>query len=173
MIRIVKIGILLVVVITGYWLINRSGSKAKINYSTTAKNPQAIVDKKQHKQGKYLGFDFWPGYELRDNLTESKDAEGFLLLGPSGNSEQWTINLSPGSKLAENSGVIMRRVKNDLYQEESFHKGWIFSKRDSVEMVYLEDGPSGLLSVAVTANTNDDRLKHKFEEFVTGIIRKE
>lgn len=150
----------LIVVVGIVWWSNRS-SKGTINYTKIEAKPTAT---NSHFQDNNLAFDFWPGYQVRKNGENN-----YTLIGPSGASDLWTIMLTKNASLGENSGVMMRRAKSDIYDEVPYQSGVIFTNKNESEKVYFGKTKSGLLSVAVTNFADSTEIEKKMEEMVGSI----
>lgn len=152
-----KIIAVLLVIVLVIVVVNFLPNKGTISYK---KNDAGTVktEAKINFKGDKISFDYWQGYEVRKNAENI-----YGLVGPSGKADIWTIMVTENSTLDENSAVIMRRIKNEIYVEKPFKNGVVFSTGN--EKVYFEETENGLLSVAVTNLADGD----KFEELVNSV----
>lgn len=151
--------IISILIISGivWWLAARP-SQGKITYKKN--EVKEIVESKKRFEGENISFDYWPGYEVRVNGEDN-----YSLIGPSGKSDVWAIMITKGVSFDESSGVIMRRVKKNVYEEIPYKKGVVFFNKNDGEKVYFENTKKGLLSVAVVNLAE----MNKFEELVESI----
>lgn len=156
-----KIIVVLLVIVLVIVAVNFLPNKGTISYK---KNDVGSVkaEAKINFKGKKINFDYWTGYELRSNSTTE---DNYSLIGPSGKTDIWTIMLVKNSTLDESSGVIMRRIKKEIYEEMPYKNGVVFVNKDAGEKVYFENTADGLLSVAVTNLADGD----KFDELINSV----
>jgi hypothetical protein len=157
-----KIGLFLVLIliIVVLWVLFNKPSQGEITYKQTTLSPTPTGIIKRY-EGQNLTFNFWDGYEVRQNSENN-----FTLLGPVASTEQWTIMLTAQSTIDENSGVILRRVKKDIYKEIVYEEGIMFVNESEAERVYFKNTNKGLLSVAAV-RMNDE---NKFGELIKSIL---
>lgn len=161
----VEWAVLAVIVVVGLiWVSNRP-SQGTISYRSNRPTPTS-GQIQTHFTGKKISFGYWPGYEVRSN---DEIGDNYSIVGPSGVSDLWTIILTKNSSLDENSGVLMRRAKKDVYEEMPYFNGVIFTNKNGNEKVYFEDKNFGLLSVAVTNFADSKEIDKKMDELLGSI----
>jgi hypothetical protein len=144
----------------------KTPAKGKISYqpiSSSTPTPMGLIN----YDGNNFSFAYENKYELREN------ASGVELVGKSGVPIQIVVtdNKINSSDIEDASGVLMRRLKKDVYDEEKINwgdtEGLLFKRKDVLEWsaFFIKSGQE--ITVSMTANTNDENgLRDEFQKIV-------
>lgn len=158
--------LLIVVVIAVVILFSKQPVKGKISYQQVnlpTPSPMEYI--------RYDASNFSFAYENKYELRET--GSSYELVGKAGVPIQIvvTINKAKSTDIADMPGILMRRVKPQVYSEEKISwgdtEGLLFKRFDSFELTafFLKD--SWAITVAMTANTNDETgLRNEFQKLV-------
>ncbi len=116
-------------------------------------------------QGKTFHFKYPPSLTVL-----SSEEKKVLLVGTVGLSQQLVVMAKDYSgNLDELSDIKMRSLKNDLYQALAIDDWRCYQKKDVWERVCWQMFGDQVVSVALTANSNDPELEKDFGKIVTSV----
>ncbi|HEX8923350.1 MAG TPA: hypothetical protein VF828_01275 [Patescibacteria group bacterium] len=171
-------GLVIIFLITaGVIYLSLSPAKGTITKPKTGTTVSKTVATYKNYNNDYWLFTYPAEYSLRPLETGDKNTVAAVeLLGESGNSARYVINTKSNNdpNLDNQSGVIMRRGKPDVYRENVISidgiDGLLFSRNDSVELVALVPKNGQIFTISMTANSNDgETYLHEFEKITQSI----
>jgi hypothetical protein len=164
---------ILILVVLGTVLVIRKPAVGKITYKTG----EVVLPTPME----YIRYDTPPLSFAYENKYELRPAENnWELVGNSGVMSHYSIMLGTTAlaSIEDVPGVLMRRIKNEEYVEEKIKwqdiEGVLFRRKDSFELVaaFLIKGKA--LTVAMTSNSNDEKvLRAEFDKLIESIRWKE
>lgn len=141
-------------------------AKGKIVYKEPGeKRSEEVAWVKYEKSVKF-------GFEHPTSFRISEENENrIVMVGIAGRSEQVVVNYREWREsLSELPDVQMRQRKADIYEKTNLVDGWeCYAKKEGMERACLKKTETGVISVAMTANSNDEELKNVFERVVGSV----
>ena len=128
-----------------------------------------------HYDGKLMSFDYDSNYILAADESAVNEGDKQVLYGPPGDSRRIVMVATDSGAInyEDISGVKMRQLNTEIYDESEVVidgvESLFFKKKEGFErlIVSLKDGK--LLTFAMTANSNDDKMDGEFQKMVNSI----
>lgn len=134
-------------------------------YTRKTTDQNTIVKEWQRYQGRSLSFDYPP--ELQIMETEEQKA---VLVGKAGVSEELVVWIRPFTdRLEELADIKMRQVKKEMYEPMVMGNDTCYRNKNAAEWVCWRQKAGEVLSVALTANSNDQELPTNFERIIKSL----
>jgi hypothetical protein len=144
-------------------------AKGKISYQSDKSPIQSPMEYIRY-DGNDINFSYENKYELRDNGTSLE------LVGNANVPSHIVISVNKVNTgdIEEVPGVLMRRLKNEEYNEEKINwgetEGVLFNNSNNFELsaFFIKDGRA--VTVAMTANSNNEtKLREEFGKLVNSM----
>lgn len=159
---IILIIFLIILAIIFFW--GSRPRKGKIIVKKTDEVSQ-IKTEKQRYENEFLTF------EYPDDYVKRSEGNNLWLNGKLRIAESITLLCRDfEGNIDDDSGVKMRQVKTDEYDEEMINiagvEGLLFIKKDKSERTAFVLKNGILISFSMTANSNDEKIGEKFREMI-------